>query len=84
MPRTVFTCRERLWAAAFIAVFVLAMVINGLSSSGIGVPLTNKQISDAHPVYLTPASFAFAVWGISARTHAPRSPGRALAAVFGN
>lgn len=55
----------RLWGATFVVAFVLAMVVNGLSASGIGVPSTVGDISDAHPVFLTPMSYAFGVWGVS-------------------
>jgi hypothetical protein len=49
---------------AFFLAFALSMVANGLSTSGIVVPIGTKEISDAHPVYLTPGSYAFSVWGI--------------------
>jgi len=47
-----------------VVVYVAVMVVNGLVSAGVGVPLTNPALSDAHPVYLTPQSWAFAIWGI--------------------
>lgn len=37
---------------------------SGLAASGAGVPRTTKTVLDAHPVYLTPASYAFAIWAI--------------------
>mmetsp|Transcript_10269 Transcript_10269/g.25861 ORF Transcript_10269/g.25861 Transcript_10269/m.25861 type:complete len:377 (-) Transcript_10269:7-1137(-) len=57
-------CVPIAWAATFFAAFVVAMVANGLVTTGYLVPLTNKVLSDAHPVYLTPMSWAFAVWGL--------------------
>lgn len=62
----------RLWAALFWVMFALAMVINGLVNAGIVGQLTVAQISATHPVYLTPASYAFFVWILSAR--ADRAP----------
>lgn len=40
------------------------MVVNGLVAAGIGVRLSNRALSFAHPVPLTPPSFAFAIWGV--------------------
>ncbi|KAJ1619866.1 hypothetical protein T492DRAFT_1082364 [Pavlovales sp. CCMP2436] len=51
-------------AIALLLLYLLTMVVNGIVGSGKGVRLMNKDLSFAHPVYLTPPPFAFAIWGV--------------------
>lgn len=44
--------------------YVLALCVNALVTSGISVPLTNTDIADSHPVYVLPSGYAFSIWGI--------------------
>ncbi|KAG8460835.1 hypothetical protein KFE25_010890 [Diacronema lutheri] len=51
-------------ALGLLMLYVVSIVVNGLVSTGKGVPLTNKDIAFTHPTYLSPPPFAFAIWGV--------------------
>lgn len=51
-------------AIGVVLLYVGSLVVNGLVSSGTGVPLQNKDLSFSHPTYLTPPPYAFAIWGV--------------------
>ena len=50
------------------SLYVLTLVFNGLSGSGVGVPslflYTVGQISDMFELFITPAGFAFTIWTV--------------------
>ena len=50
----------------FLVVFsvVTMIVMNYLSNEGVFGGMTNKEISDKYPTLITPAGYAFAIWGI--------------------
>lgn len=53
------------FAAASVALaFVIMCVSNALTFSRSFVPNTNGDIALTHPVYLLPAGYAFAIWGM--------------------
>lgn len=51
-------------ALALALLYVGSMAVNGLVSTGSGVPLQNKDISFSHPTFITPQPYAFAIWAI--------------------
>jgi hypothetical protein len=44
--------------------FVATMAINALGSSGIITGQAVGEISDNYPTLITPAGYAFSIWGI--------------------
>lgn len=51
-------------ALGILFLYVASLVVNGLISTGTGVPLQNKDLSFTHPTYLSPPPYAFAIWGV--------------------
>lgn len=50
----------------FLVVFsvVTMIVMNYLSNEGVFGGMTNKQISEKYPTLITPAGYAFSIWGL--------------------
>jgi len=44
--------------------FVAVVIVNALSSAGYIGEVTNGEVSDRYPVYVTPNGYAFSVWGL--------------------
>jgi hypothetical protein len=52
-------------AVGLLVIYLGTMVVNGIVlGSGKGVRHMIKDLSFAHPVYLTPPPYAFAIWGV--------------------
>ncbi len=56
--------RDKLRSWAVLASIVLMIALNYLSQTGVFGGFTNKDISERYPTLITPATYAFAIWGV--------------------
>lgn len=56
--------RTKKWTILNIVFYFMTLGINSLGSSGFFNDMGQKDVSDKYTTLLTPASFAFAIWGV--------------------
>jgi hypothetical protein len=58
------TQRDRLWAGLTLGTILLTIGINYLVGASTVIGPTNAEISARYPTLLTPAGYAFSIWGL--------------------